>query len=201
MAQGVESKVRMVKARLLESQTQALKRRAAHLMVSVRSGAGDRLGFLANPDGNVVIVALQLHADRGTRSTLWAYGRTGHLTAPYLLCCVSTGLPKRAALHGPAWRRSSHRSRIPGVMPGTAAGSRTAMAETDRATGRGTPASRVKGNASAGISSSRPAQEGAPMHPDAGQERPNPLRSEGKCRSRMMGSHQVRFRERGRGDA
>ena len=32
-------------------------------------------------------------------------------------------------------------------MPGTAAGLRTDVAETDRATGRGTPAIRVKGDA------------------------------------------------------
>jgi len=40
-----------------------------------------------------------------------------------------------------------------GVMPETTAGSRTDMAETDRATGRGTPTLRVKGGVLAEISS------------------------------------------------
>jgi len=73
--------------------------------------------------------------------------RTGHLTMPHLLTRVNTGSPKRAALHSPAWRRSRHSSQMPGVTPGTTAGSRTVMAETDWATSRGTSASWVKGGA------------------------------------------------------
>jgi hypothetical protein len=69
--------------------------------------------------------------------------RTEHLTASHLLDRVNTGSPKRAALNGPAWRRSRHNSQ----MPGTAAATRTIMAETIRATGLGTPADRVKGGA------------------------------------------------------
>jgi len=73
--------------------------------------------------------------------------RTEHLTASYLLDRVNTGSPKRAALNGPAWRRSRHNSQTPGVMPGTTAVARTIMAETSRATGLGMPADRVKGGA------------------------------------------------------
>ena len=70
----------------------------------------------------------------------WVTGRTRQLTAPHLLHCVNTGSPKRAALNGPAWRWSRHSSRMLWVTPVTAAATRTAVAETDRATGRGTPA-------------------------------------------------------------
>ena len=192
--------MRTVKAKLPEPQTRALKPRMAYLMVNVLFGAGDRQNATVDLDGSVIMIVSRLHPDRATRPPSEGYGRTGRLTAPHLLCRVNAGSPQRAALHGPAGRRSRHSSRRPGVTPGTAAGSRTAVAEPDRATGRGTPAGRVKGGASAGIGSSRPAQEGALMRPEAGEERPNPLRSEGGCRSRMMRKYHVRFRGRGRGD-
>ena len=139
--------MRMVKARLPEPQTWVLKRNAAHLMVNVSYGVGERLPRLVDLDGSARNAVSRLHPNRVTRPTLWGYGRTGHLNAPHLLHCVTTGSPKRAALNGPARRRSRHSSQRPGVTPGTAAGLRTAVAETDRATGRGTPASRVKGGA------------------------------------------------------
>lgn len=82
-----------------------------------------------------------------TRPSQRGYGRTGHLTMSYLLNRVNTGSPKRAGFTSPAWRRSDRSSPMPGVMPGTAAGSRTIMAETGRVTGTGTPADRVKGHA------------------------------------------------------
>jgi len=76
-------------------------------------------------------------------------GRTEHLPAPYLSVLVITGSPKRAALHRPAWRRSHHISQRLTVTRQTAAGLRTVMAETYRATGTGMPSNRVKGGASA----------------------------------------------------
>lgn len=116
-------------------------------MVNVSYGAGDRQGTRVISQGSADEVVLRIHPSRASHPSLKGYSRTGHLTAPNLHLCVITGSPKRAALHGPAWRRSRHSSQRPGVTSGTAAGLRTAVAETDRATGRGTPASRVKGGA------------------------------------------------------
>lgn len=75
--------------------------------------------------------------------------RKGHLTTPNLIGCVNTGSPKRACLTRPARRRSRHTSQMLGVTPETAPPKGTDMAETDRATGRGTPAIRVKDGTSA----------------------------------------------------
>ena len=143
--------MRMVKARLPEPQTWDLKGVTTHLMVNVSYGAGDQLGPMIGLEGSVTRKRSRLHPNRATRLPSEGYGRTGHLTAPHLLYRVNTGSPKRAALNSPARRRSRHSSQRPGVTPGTAAGLRTAVAETDRATGRGTPASRVKGGAFAGF--------------------------------------------------
>ena len=172
-----------MKARLPEPQTRALKRRTAHLMVNVSYGAGDRKGHTSDLDGSAIIAVSRLHPDRATRPLSEGYGRAGHLNAPRLLYSVTAGSPKRAALNSPARRRSRHSSQRPGVTPGTAAGLRTAVAETDRATGRGTPASRGKGNASVGIV--RPYGRGELMRAVAAERGTVPLRFEGGCRSRM----------------
>jgi len=116
-------------------------------MVNVSYGAGGRLSAWPDLDGSAVMIVPRLHPNRATHLPSGGYGRTGHLNAPHLLYCVNTGSPKRAALNSPAWRRSRHSSQTPGAMPGTAAGLRTDVAETDRATGRGKPAIRVKGGA------------------------------------------------------
>ena len=136
-----------MKAGLPEPQTWALKARTTHLMVNVSYGVGDRLNPLTDLDGSAIMIVSRLHPNRATHPLSEGYGRTGHLSAPHLLYRVTTGSPKRAALHGPAWRRSRHSSQRPGITPGTAAEMRTVMAETCRATGTGTPSGRVKGGA------------------------------------------------------
>jgi hypothetical protein len=103
--------------------------------------------------------------------------RTERLTTPHLVKRVNTGSPKRAALHSPAWRRSRHISQTLRVMPETVipihqlpthfssgpvnqgAEGWTGMTETDRATGRGKSAIRVKGGAFAKISGFRATEE------------------------------------------
>lgn len=75
--------------------------------------------------------------------------RTGHLTTSYLVDHVNTGSPKRVSLRYPVWRQSRHISQTSGVMPGTAIHGWTGMSETNRVTGRGISAARVKGGATA----------------------------------------------------
>jgi hypothetical protein len=139
----------MVKAGLPEPQAWVLKPEAEHRRFTFRLMMGATQTRLVALRGYGRLRALS-RPNHITRPLFMGYGRTRHLTAPHLLHCVNTGSPLRAALNSPAWRRSSHSSQTPGVMPWTAAATRTAVAETDRATGRGTPASRVKGNASKG---------------------------------------------------
>jgi hypothetical protein len=147
---GPRAKVRTVKAGLPEPQTLGFESGSDTRMVNVSFGAGGRPNQSVGLNGSAIMFVSRLHPNHATHPLSEGYGRTGHLNAPHLLYRVTTGSPKRAALNSPAWRRSSHSSQRPGVTPGTAAGRRTAVAETDRATGRGTPANRVKGNASAG---------------------------------------------------
>jgi hypothetical protein len=139
--------VRMVKARLPEPQTLGFESRSDTQMVNVSFGAGDRRIPSAGLNGSAIMIVSRLHPNHATHPLSEGYGRTGHLNAPHLLYRVTTGSPKRAALHGPAWRRSRHSSQKPGVTPGTAAEGRTTMAETYRAIGTGTPSVRVKGGA------------------------------------------------------
>lgn len=54
------------------------------------------------------------------------------------------GIVSAGYLHSPAWRRSRHSSQMPRVMPGTVATLRTVKVETNRETGEGMPADRVK---------------------------------------------------------
>ena len=189
----------MVKATLPEPQTWVLEWEAAHVMVDVPFGVGGRSDFPVNLEGSATMEWPRFHPNRATRLPSGGYGRTGHLTAPHLLHRVNTGSPERAALHSPAWRRSRHSSRRPGVTPGTAAGSRTDVAETDRATGRGTPAIRVKGGASVETAIVMTAAGIADAYRCRGDGAASPSRG-GGCRSRMMRKYQVRFRGRGRGD-
>jgi hypothetical protein len=116
-------------------------------MVNVPHGEEDVSALRIRPKETRNAVFRCLEPDHATRPSSMGQSRTGHLTAPHLLHCVTTGSPKRAALHSPAWRRSHHSSQRPGVMPGTAAATRTVVAETNRATGSGKPASRAKGGA------------------------------------------------------
>jgi len=139
--------VRTVKAGLPEPQTLGFESGSDTRMVNVSFGAGGRPNQSVGLNGSAIMIVSRLHPNHATHPLSEGYGRTGHLTAPHLLYRVTTGSPKRAALHGPAWRRSRHSSQRPGVTPGTAAGRRTDMAETCRVTGTGTPSGRVKGGA------------------------------------------------------
>jgi hypothetical protein len=129
-----QGKERMVKAKLPEPQTRGLLRTLGAATVDAPYRVtGDR------PQIGRLIPA--------TRPTLRrkVNGRTRHLTAPHLSNRVITGRPKRACLTRPVWSQTCRSSQTPGVTPWTAAPKRTVMGETDRATGRGNPADRVKG--------------------------------------------------------
>lgn len=140
-----QGKACMVNARLRESQTSRLEEGGRAPTVAALSDANaTKLGSVAMTSTDFIGTmppAVSLSPRRGNK------GRTGHLTTPHLMNCVTTGSPKRAVLHRPAWRRSRHISQTPRVMPWTATTKWTDMAETDRATGWGTPAIRVKGGA------------------------------------------------------
>jgi hypothetical protein len=138
----------MVKAKLPEPQTWDLKPGGGTLMVYVPYDAGDTEGRTAVPDCGRERILPARYSNCVTHPPQGGYGRTGHLTASHLLPSVTTGSPKRAALNGPAWRRSRHSTLRPGVTPGTAGHGRTGMGETDRATGRGSPSPRGKDGAS-----------------------------------------------------
>lgn len=140
-----QGKACTVNARLRESQTSRLEKGGRTATVVVLSDVkAKKPGSLATAHTDIdgtMHPAASLSPHRGSK------GRTGHLTTPHLMKRVNTGSPTRAALSRPAWRRSHHISQTPRVMPWTAAKMRTDVAETNRATGRGTPAIRVKGGA------------------------------------------------------
>lgn len=136
-----QGKACMVTAILRESQTRGLRSAATHWRFRCRL-AQRRRAIAHGP-----ILSWPRHP-----ILVEEYGRTGHLTTSPLTDRETTGSPKRVVSDNPAWRRSCHISQTPGVMPGTAAATRTVLAETSGATWMGTPSDRVKGSASTGAS-------------------------------------------------
>src|SRR5689334_3021958 len=183
----------MVKARLPEPQTWVLKPEAAHRRVTCRLTQGKGHVRRPFPWKRSIRVAAS-HPNRVTRPSLMGQGRTRHLTAPHLLHCVNTGSPKRAALNGPAWRRSRHSSQkawgnaqdshgnVDGCgrnRPGDRSGDARQPGEGWRIQGT------VTAMAAIGIA-------------DAYRCRGDGTDPRG-CRSQMMRKYQVRFRGRGTG--
>jgi len=156
---GVENKMRKVKAKLPEPQTRNLKPVVAHGWLTC--DLAKEIGHHPRPISRKrTKVDSALQPNLAIHPSSRGYGRTGHLNASHLLFGVNTGSPKRAGFTSPARRRSRHSSRMPGVMPGTAAETRIVMAETRRATGSGMPSDKVKGGAFTEGSAFRTATEG-----------------------------------------
>lgn len=140
-----QGKTCMVNAILREPQTSGLDEgERASTVTALSDAKAKKLGSLAMSSSDSIGT---LHPAASPIPRRGNTGRTGHLPTLLLMKRVNTGSPKRAAFNRPAWRRSSHISQMPRVMPWTAAAMRTDVTETDRATDRGTAAIRVKGSA------------------------------------------------------